>query len=820
MPSIFNSEEERLAYLLSVNATQGIKELNTFINTATNAAEALQRLTKVTLEYSAVTDVSFNQARINLSKLATTYREAVAAGNSLSGLGTGGIGGTVPPIITKLKEIPKHANNARSALGSLAATFRHVLVGMLAFRVITFFLDITRGIEEATKAASDFYKSLVNIEIGIRAMRKAGMEVTLQKAVDAITELGKLFPAVSTPEITDALDNILLKTSQMGLSWESVISILKIATGVYAATGKEMGATSDAILNAMMSSQGRMTITLSENTTLQVTQLMLVAKARELEIKNIENGISKLTAEERARTVLAVILDQYAEKEKDFQSAMAATPYIVEAMTSAWTKFKTAVGLVFLLVESKIAPYMITLLDNLTLRVATLSKLLVYGLIGWIPSFVQGMAEGLKSMSALGGKATWDDYLKGFGEGFNKIWSGIDDLVAKAVSPENDIEKLFGALGENSGEAFADGFTEGQEEALSDFEQDIEQMALDMAREAEQAKIDLDRKLADIDTNYYRDQEQAAIEYERDVADINQDAAESRADAEAEYRENELKAENDYQRELQQLRDRFLFDLEDALRERDARQVLRIMRQYQLDKNNIVQDGVDQKTERQRQLAEELADIEIQRQRKLSDLARDAEYKRQKAVEDWELDRADAKLRFAQDREDEALRNKYKLQDLVDALTAQGLATQAGAEAIRQIMMTYFGPGGYTDQIYNYLIAQIRAATMIAGALGSITSGGSGLGANTNERFASGGAMIASRPTTAVFGEGGEPELAVFLPLSKIRNPTARISSMSGGSIGGKINLEVLLSPDLEARIIRQATDNVAATITRVQREK
>ena len=131
----------------------------------------------------------------------------------------------------------------------------------------------------------------------------------------------------------------------------------------------------------------------------------------------------------------------------------------------------------------------------------------------------------------------------------------------------------------------------------------------------------------------------------------------------------------------------------------------------------------------------------------------------------------------------------------------------------------------FADQIYNYFIAKITAAAAIANTFARMGQPGFEKTKMTPigpvvPMMASGGAMIASRPTTAVFGEGGEPELAVFLPLSKLKAPTARSSLTSNGGAGGKIKLEVLLSPDLEARIIQQAANNVAATITRIQREK
>ena len=814
MPSIFSTEEERLAYLIDVNAFEGVRQLKAFIMSATNAAEAIQRLTLVTQQYARVAGISFAQARLNMAQLRNAYNQAGGPAGLVGGIGAVGFG-NISPITTAVNQIPAASNRAKSALGSLATTFRHVIVGMLAFRVIQFFMDIVKGIGEATAAAKDFYKSLVNIELGVRALRRAGLDVTLSDFLKAIQELKSEFPIFSEQQLAEGFNNAILKTAQMGMSYEDLIKLMQISAGVASVTGKSMESVTDALVNAMLSSSGRMTITLAEATNLQINQQDLVRKARELGIKSIENGIKALSNEERKTVILSLAWEQYLKKQEDINASMDTTPAKIDAATAAWADLKKEMGLVFLEIQATLAPYMIKFFEEMAIRVGWLSKLIVYGLIGWMPSFIMGMAgvwEALRSGTNI---------VEGFTEGFNKIWTGIDELVKKATTPENDIEAVFGDLGVGAGEAFAEGLTEDQQDALDEFAKDIEQMALDIARKLEQDVINLTRKFDDIDTGYFRELEQITTDYERGVADANEAAMESIADANEEYRAEEVKAEEDYQKKLQQLRERFLFDLEDALRERDARQVLRLVRQYDLDKKNIIEEGNKQRIERRKNLAEELADIEKQRQRKLADLAQDAAYKRQKAIEERIQDRADAQLAFDQDQADEALRNKYKLKDLVDALTAQGLATQAGAEAIRTIMMNYFGPGGYTDQIYTYLISQITAAAQAAAMLSSLQHGPWTVpaGATKLPGFASGGAMVASRPTTALFGEGGEPELAVFIPLSKLRNPSARTSPVSGSS-GGNIKLEVLLSPDLEARVIQQAASNVAATITRVQREK
>jgi hypothetical protein len=275
-------------------------------------------------------------------------------------------GKQVPPV---LADTGQKATGLVGVLDRLGKVFYHVWTAMLAFQVIQWAMNLVNGIGAATDAAQAFYKSLVNIEMGIRAMRGAGIDVTMKDATKTISEFTTMFPVISKPAMTDALDNIILKTAKMGLSWKQVTDILQVAAGVYAVTGKSMENTSDAIVNAMVSSSGNMTKSLLEATNLQINSQMIEAKARELNIKSIENGVQALNAEERARTVLAVVMDQYLTKQDDISTSMETAPAKVEAVNQAFETWKTNVGLLFLEIKANFAPeilYLIGLLEWLT----------------------------------------------------------------------------------------------------------------------------------------------------------------------------------------------------------------------------------------------------------------------------------------------------------------------------------------------------------------------------------------------------------------------------------------------------------------------
>jgi DNA repair exonuclease SbcCD ATPase subunit len=390
-------------------------------------------------------------------------------------------------------------------------------------------------------------------------------------------------------------------------------------------------------------------------------------------------------------------------------------------------------------------------------------------------------------------------------------------------------------------------------------------------------------KAMDIWRNYYQDLQDIARDEMNDIADENRDFQNSLednrrdmqqklADAARKYRDEEIKAERDYQEKLRRLREEYLFDLEDALRERDALQVLRLMRRYALDKEQLERQNdldAEQRAEDyrrelediRRQAAEKARELQIEHQRRLEEIAMQAQREREQAAID--RDRALQDLREDTERERQERLEKYKQeqQDLQDHLT----------ERIKTLLEKYQEENSLTSaqltQLENRLTewatktklthldvaAAIHAATaqivadlllqqqMMSQATGipygtpmpgvpgipRVNAPNSTFDPTTlspiqraNLGFAQGGSAYATSPTLAMFGEGG-PEIAQFTPVNRIN--TNSNSPIDVGGVGngmnGKVHILVELGPDLEARIIdntlEQSADIIATALGR-----
>jgi len=353
-----------------------------------------------------------------------------------------------------------------------------------------------------------------------------------------------------------------------------------------------------------------------------------------------------------------------------------------------------------------------------------------------------------------------------------------------------------------------------------------------------------------LDFDFLLDATRAWEDYNAKVADIWKDYNDSAAEGSRDYRNNELKEEAKFLEDLRQLREKFLFDLEDALRERDARQVLRLQRQYQMDKTNLTNEFELGRKERAAQHAQELSDAAKRRNDRLAELKREFDLARQREREDFDNkmarraeDHAIEMQRLAEETED-------KLRKAASAIAEENNMSISAAQQLYTSLSAYYGVGGSINKLFDYTYANMAgkaagaykmimdyiqlysvAMSAFSGGLGTQGSGtgaarrviGGGGGSNIRgpSMRAKGGVDVASTPTRVTFGEQG-PELAMFIPLGQMEGMFgANLRGMGGGdgnTSGGKIELSVTLSPDLEARIVQKSLNGVAASLNAAKR--
>ena len=379
-----------------------------------------------------------------------------------------------------------------------------------------------------------------------------------------------------------------------------------------------------------------------------------------------------------------------------------------------------------------------------------------------------------------------------------------------------------------------------------DLQRDLEKIERDYLYKRIEAWEDFHDKILEIQTNMADKLRDEMEDYAQAVARINDEANQRRAEAEMRYRNNEITAERRFQERLRQLRENFLLSLEDAVRERDARQVIQLTRQYKLQREQMKREEKLRKDEARREYELQLKFLEMERQQKLRyaqieheermrEIQRNADKQKDEAVkarEDELKDIASAETRAKEERmirygeqlEDLKRHMQDRLEVLAAKLQEEHDITMGYAKAIYDGLYKYYGPGGAMEALYNYFFQML---TNMAGAgVPPAVAGPRGSVPPAPPSNAEGGTYIANRPTTATFGDAGL-EMAEFTPLTRAGTNVGR---MRGGSLpagvsipgksGGEFKIDLSLSPDLEYRIRQKALDDAANVIFHVQRER
>lgn len=386
-----------------------------------------------------------------------------------------------------------------------------------------------------------------------------------------------------------------------------------------------------------------------------------------------------------------------------------------------------------------------------------------------------------------------------------------------------------------TGERWESGDIDGEvsklEDALKKMNDAILEAQLRLEQDMEEASIKLGRKMVDIDREYLKKREEAYLDFTKKIRDINasfdekiRDIRQSSNESAQKFRNDELKREEDFQNKMKELKEKFLMDMDEALHARDARQVLRLIKQYNLDKTQLERrHELDKKQarreeeERQKKFKQEIADAERQRQLKLLQAEIEYQDKLEKLKREEEAEREAAKIAYQREIDDLHRKMHDRLELIAAGLVNEFNLTKDGLDAITELYKRYYEN---VRQIYESMNHMLSGRQNLTAPPTPTRKGGGGGG--RVKGMAKGGALLANRPTNVVFGEAGA-ELATFIPLSKMGSG---LSSMFGGLGGGEggsnggLQIDVTLSPDLEARIVNNTLNKASNIIAKVQREK
>lgn len=745
---------------------------------------------------------------------------------------------------------------------------------------------IINGFKQITEAGFEYAQSLIKLQIGTQLLQRAGLNITMKETLDLVTQLNKEFPLFTRKSIVEGIGYMQILSQNLGLSADQMKNLSNVSAALAVILGKDVGEATKEIALFLSSGYGE---------ALQRAGI-LASKAsveHELLAMGITEGYNSVDQATRAQAGYNVIMQQAStlvEKAKDAQGNYA---YSLRQTQTAWQNLINSLGskaAPAISVFSKALQAVINQLDSflshvsqvfyyLSLNISniTLKLMLLWKTFG--PNATLAAKDFKKSWDAITAevfkgldeieKAFAED--KGIAEAINKYGGDLqkaaagfalgdvyqnlkDDAIGAGTAAEEAAAKISQAMKDLEDKILDDqkNFDTESASLWTDYQRDIEKINRDGLFRQEALFTDFIRAIEQIEAKLAEDIYNENLKYEASVADTMRDYASKREDAENKYRERELKAQKDFEEKMRRLREDFIMDMEDALRERDARQVLRLIRQFNLNQDRIKREAESEKEDRQRAYREELKDLEKQRDERLADLAREhaarvaaiqrqAQIERQQAWQKYQQELADLQrslenqkierdLRYKQQMDDLKLQQDARLKSILDALVTEYNLTGPMLEQIMGLYRSKYGVGGELEQIYNYAAQLIKglndmlayAAKAAAGGWGTsgplptgqtgkTTSGPGG----TKPGYATGGSFLATSPMIAKFGE--VPEIITITPVNQTRQTP--ISSRSKDK-NGKLAIDLFLSPDLEARIVDKTLDTNAEVMLNVQRRR
>lgn len=825
-------------------------DINSYIAQSQNKIEAWKRVVVASARQAGI---SFEMAGAQLKKMVS--------------------GTSVAPLNTALKQLGDDGRSSFQKIIDSANIMRIALGAVISMLLFQGIQAVTQFAKESVKQFTELEESLFRIGAAEKVLSEAGSEVSVSGLKKGITELREELKIFSEEELTKLVGQLAILTKGLGLSETQILAFAKAVAikNKVSIDDESLDQTGSKLVTTVLTDNSKG----AANLGIDLREAAIQSKALKMGLLEAGEAASELTAKEKEMVKFQIIIDSAAgdaERWADFLDTNSAK---LSENTAAWEEFQVAAGGFF----ATLTPAVTGMLEGLTGAVNMFKSLVILFDVGRVAvaNFFGAISTGANALDAIRkGILSFQDIPKIF----DKIASeAVPKLFAKIPNDAPDwFKNLFGKFFTDVETATAEveDLTSIDNDETEDTLAKLDDQLRDIAIDAQHAKEDLEvllsqkqedievkfnQKTQDIDTEYIRKEEDAAVDLQRKISDIERDAARDRQNVLDKAREEEKKAEEDHQLKLWELKMRYLMDLEDALHARDARQIIRLQRQYELDKELLEKKKEQEDQERQDSLEADLEDVEAKRQERLQDAQIEYQQKladlavaKQRELEElntWKArEQADLQVWYQRELEEIDRQTQQKIERLLAGYIEEGKLHEEQQEAIHQILLKYFGENkklvddlvAYTNNAFGGMASMIQGVFVQAGSLLA------GLGAEVGsvainpfagsqtiptydqmlqnqisgggQRYGEGGTVIATKPTRAVFGERG-PEVAQFAPLNRNgRDVNKLFGDVGGGGGEGRISLDILLSPDLEARIVEHSMDGVAEVVTRVNRSK
>lgn len=735
----------------------------------------------------------------------------------------------------------KGANRAKFATQAW-----NIAIGMLIHQGINLLINAFQAMfTMALNGLRELETATYNLVNAERTLSEQGVDITPKGLDETIRKLQELDPLLSRTQATEVVSRVSsLVAPNVGFNAEEVRQFSE-AVAILAVKNRGLGKSFEEVESQMSNAflSGKVSVGINQ---LGVKITDQIVKDEALRIGLVKSAdefdslTGKIEANVRARAMLSVVV-QSTNKE------IAHLPEFFKTADAKFGIFQARMSDFFARIGEIAAPILIAVFDTLAKgfekaiawidknrdalntmasAAAALTPILLK-LLGFVLKVLAGTAQLFVGMA------------QGLQLLINKIpfIKKLVDLIAKIVPQTNtsigDAEdtptgtpdaSLFGGKSATSpyGSGYADAVKEAEEkvtEIMKDAHEKQQDLARDHANKLADLARDAGRKLADI-ARATRDKiEDANKDYGDKVTDINSDYDKKVAEAKQESYKKAIDAEKKYQDELKNLREKYLMDLEEALRNRDARAILKLMQQYKLDKNKALENRDEERQSAKKESAQKVKDLEQERKDKLQaaqkDLAdkikqiqvaaarerRDAQIAASRAL-------ADARQAYQRQLAEQRLFLQRKLADLAASIASEYKLTAAGQAAIRKIIASSAaGSQGASSSQYTSSTPTVSSTWAQAGLYGT---GG----------MAEGGTFLATRPATINVAEN-RPEMITATPLGKPGKDISKVfTNGSAGGASGQIELGLTLSPDLEARIISQTLSETANVVLKINRSK